>query len=32
VFVGRNGKIATVHSGAYKSTKQLNADIDRYLS
>jgi cytochrome c biogenesis protein CcmG, thiol:disulfide interchange protein DsbE len=31
VFVGRNGSIATVHSGAYTSTKQLNADIDRYL-
>lgn len=31
VFVGRNGDIATVHSGAYTSQKQLNADIDRYL-
>jgi cytochrome c biogenesis protein CcmG/thiol:disulfide interchange protein DsbE len=31
VFVARDGKIATVHSGAYKSSKQLNADIDRYL-
>ncbi len=31
VFVGRNGQIATVHSGPYKTTKQLNADIDRYL-
>jgi cytochrome c biogenesis protein CcmG, thiol:disulfide interchange protein DsbE len=31
VFVGRNGQIATVHSGPYKSTKQLNQDIDRYL-
>ena len=31
VFVGRDGKIATVHSGPYKTTKQLQADIDRYL-
>src|SRR5689334_5155469 len=31
VFVKRDGNIATVHSGAYKSAKQLNADIDRYL-
>jgi thiol-disulfide isomerase/thioredoxin len=31
VFVARDGRIATVHSGAYKSSKQLNADIDRYL-
>jgi thiol-disulfide isomerase/thioredoxin len=31
VFVGRNGQIATVHSGPYKTTTQLNADIDRYL-
>jgi cytochrome c biogenesis protein CcmG, thiol:disulfide interchange protein DsbE len=31
VFVGRDGNIATVHSGAYKTSKQLNADIDRYL-
>jgi cytochrome c biogenesis protein CcmG, thiol:disulfide interchange protein DsbE len=31
VFVGRDGNIATVHSGAYTSSKQLNADIDRYL-
>jgi cytochrome c biogenesis protein CcmG/thiol:disulfide interchange protein DsbE len=31
VFVARDGKIATVHSGPYKTAKQLNADIDRYL-
>ena len=31
VFVARDGRIATVHSGAYTSSKQLNADIDRYL-
>jgi cytochrome c biogenesis protein CcmG, thiol:disulfide interchange protein DsbE len=31
VFVGRDGRIATVHSGAYTSKRQLNADIDRYL-
>jgi cytochrome c biogenesis protein CcmG/thiol:disulfide interchange protein DsbE len=31
VFVGRDGNIATVHSGPYKSTAQLKADIDRYL-
>src|SRR3954453_15783981 len=31
VFVARDGKIATVHSGAYKTAEQLNADIDRYL-
>jgi thiol-disulfide isomerase/thioredoxin len=31
VFIARDGKIATVHSGPYKSAKQLNADIDRYL-
>jgi cytochrome c biogenesis protein CcmG, thiol:disulfide interchange protein DsbE len=31
VFVGRDGNIATVHSGAYKSSQQLKADIDRYL-
>jgi thiol-disulfide isomerase/thioredoxin len=31
VFVARDGRIATVHSGPYKSTEQLKADIDRYL-
>ncbi len=31
VFIARDGRIATVHSGAYRSTQQLNADIDRYL-
>jgi cytochrome c biogenesis protein CcmG, thiol:disulfide interchange protein DsbE len=31
VFVGRDGSIATVHSGAYTSARQLNSDIDRYL-
>lgn len=31
VFVARDGRIATVHSGAYKTATQLNADIDRYL-
>src|SRR3954470_4015561 len=32
VFVDRDGRIATVHSGAYKSAAQLKADIDRYLN
>ena len=31
VFVARDGRIATVHAGPYKSTAQLKADIDRYL-
>jgi len=31
VFIARDGRIATVHAGPYKSTKQLEADIDRYL-
>jgi cytochrome c biogenesis protein CcmG, thiol:disulfide interchange protein DsbE len=31
VFLGRDGKLVTLHAGAYKTTAQLNADIDRYL-
>jgi cytochrome c biogenesis protein CcmG/thiol:disulfide interchange protein DsbE len=31
IFVGRDGKVATFHSGPYETTTQLNADIDRYL-
>jgi thiol-disulfide isomerase/thioredoxin len=31
VFVARDGRIATVHSGPYRTAADLNADIDRYL-
>jgi cytochrome c biogenesis protein CcmG, thiol:disulfide interchange protein DsbE len=31
IFIGRDGKVATFHSGAYTSQAKLNADIDRYL-
>jgi cytochrome c biogenesis protein CcmG/thiol:disulfide interchange protein DsbE len=32
VFVTRTGKTAYIHSGPYRSDKQLNDDIDRYLT
>jgi cytochrome c biogenesis protein CcmG/thiol:disulfide interchange protein DsbE len=32
VFVSRTGKTAYIHAGPYKSDKQLNDDIDRYLT
>jgi cytochrome c biogenesis protein CcmG/thiol:disulfide interchange protein DsbE len=31
IFLDRDGKVATFHSGAYTSEAKLNADIDRYL-
>jgi len=31
VFVDRDGKTAYIHAGPYKSDKQLNSDIDKYL-
>jgi thiol-disulfide isomerase/thioredoxin len=31
IFLDRDGKVATFHSGAYPSEAKLNADIDRYL-
>lgn len=31
VFIDRNGKTAYIHSGPYRSDKQLADDIDRYL-
>ena len=31
VFVDSNGKTAYIHSGPYKSDKQLNDDIDKYF-
>jgi cytochrome c biogenesis protein CcmG, thiol:disulfide interchange protein DsbE len=31
VFVDANGKTAFIHSGPYKSDKQLNDDIDKYF-
>src|SRR3954447_26207914 len=31
VFIDRQGKTAYVHSGPYRSDKQLNDDIDRYV-
>jgi cytochrome c biogenesis protein CcmG/thiol:disulfide interchange protein DsbE len=31
IFLGRDGKIATIHTGPYQSTKQLNDDITHYL-
>jgi cytochrome c biogenesis protein CcmG, thiol:disulfide interchange protein DsbE len=31
IFIGRDGRVATFHSGAYTSQAKLNADIDRYL-
>src|SRR3954449_8447978 len=32
VFVDRSGKTAYIHSGPYRTDKQLNADIDKYLA
>ena len=31
IFLGRDGKLVTLHSGAYRTASQLNSDIDRYL-
>jgi len=31
IFVDKNGKTVKIHSGPYKSDKQLNDDIDRYF-
>jgi cytochrome c biogenesis protein CcmG, thiol:disulfide interchange protein DsbE len=31
IFIGRDGKVASLHSGAYTSRQQLEQDIDRYL-
>jgi cytochrome c biogenesis protein CcmG/thiol:disulfide interchange protein DsbE len=31
IFLDRDGKVSTFHSGAYASEAKLNADIDRYL-
>ncbi|MBE2317067.1 TlpA family protein disulfide reductase [Solirubrobacter sp. CPCC 204708] len=31
IFIDRNGKSVKVHYGTYRSDKQLNDDIDRYL-
>jgi cytochrome c biogenesis protein CcmG/thiol:disulfide interchange protein DsbE len=31
VFLARDGRIATIHTGPYQSTKQLNDDITHYL-
>ncbi len=32
IFLDRDGKVATIHTGAYKTKAQLITDIDRYLS
>jgi thiol-disulfide isomerase/thioredoxin len=31
IFLNRQGKMASIHTGPYTSTKQLNDDITRYL-
>ena len=31
IFLARDGKVATIHTGPYRSAAQLNTDIDRYL-
>jgi hypothetical protein len=31
LFVGRDGKMAYIHTGPYTSVSQLTADIHRYL-
>jgi cytochrome c biogenesis protein CcmG/thiol:disulfide interchange protein DsbE len=32
IFLAPDGKVASIHTGAYTSEAQLNTDIDRYLS
>jgi cytochrome c biogenesis protein CcmG/thiol:disulfide interchange protein DsbE len=31
IFLARDGRVATIHTGPYRSAAQLNTDIDRYL-
>jgi cytochrome c biogenesis protein CcmG/thiol:disulfide interchange protein DsbE len=31
IFLARDGRVATIHTGAYRTAAELNTDIDRYL-
>jgi thiol-disulfide isomerase/thioredoxin len=31
IFLARDGRVASIHTGPYRTSAQLNTDIDRYL-